>query len=230
MSARVIHAKDFVAEAVELIADSARIAIATHGVFRLGLSGGSTPEPVYAELARSASELPWQKVQITFGDERCVPPDDIQSNYRMSRHALLDRVKIPDGNVFRMRGELPPAEAAADYEKRLRTLAERFKQRRYVHDLLLLGLGEDGHTASLFPDTDALNETERDVVENYVPKLKTHRLTFTFPLINAARHVCFLVRGAQKQSLAAEIVAGRLQLPAAQVRPDDGELTWLLSP
>lgn len=228
MSARVIHARSFVAEAAELIADSARIAIAKHGIFRLGLSGGSTPQPVYAELARSAPDLPWQKIQITFGDERCVPPDHEESNYLMVKRSLLDPAGVREGNVFRMRGELPPDKAASEYEEKLREFAARFGEKRYIHDLLLLGLGEDGHTASLFPETDALNETEKNVVANFVPKLQAHRITFTYPLINAARHICFLVNDASKGKLVEEILSGTSTHPAARVQPEAGELTWLL--
>ena len=228
MSARVIHARSFAAEAAELIADSARIAIAKHGIFRLGLSGGSTPQPVYAELARSAPDLPWQKIQITFGDERCVPPDHEESNYLMAKRSLLDPAGVREGNVFRMRGELPPEKAASEYEEKLREFASRFGEKRYVHDLLLLGLGDDGHTASLFPETDALSETQRNVVANFVPKLQAHRITFTYPLINASRHICFLVNDARKSKLVKEIINGASTHPAARVQPEAGELTWLL--
>ena len=197
-------------------------------MFRLSLCGGSTPRPVYAELARIGSDLDWEKIQITFGDERCVPPDDAQSNYKMAKEALLDHVSIPAGNVFRMRGELPPDVAASEYEAKLAAVAARFGESRYTHDLILLGLGDDGHTASLFPGTAALDETERNVVANYVPKFATHRITFTCPLINAARHVCFLVNDAKKAGVIDEVLSGKSDYPSARVAPASGELTWLI--
>jgi 6-phosphogluconolactonase len=157
-----------------------------------------------------------------------VPPDDEQSNYLMARHSLLDAVPIPPGNVFRIQGELPPEEAAADYDARLAQVASRFGESRYRHDLLLLGMGPDGHTASLFPGTDALAEQTRNVVHNFVPKFDTYRITFTYPLINAARHVCFIVGGDDKKPIVSQILAGHTEYPAAHVSPTDGRLTWLL--
>src|ERR1043166_2594314 len=144
MKPRVIHSNSFVADAVNVILENARAAINERGLFRIALSGGRTPAPVYAELAKTGAELPWEKVQITFGDERCVPPEHEDSNYRMAKESLLDAVPIPPGNVFRMRGEAPPNEAAAEYEARLAQVAARFGEQRYAHDLLLLGLGDDG--------------------------------------------------------------------------------------
>jgi 6-phosphogluconolactonase len=228
MKLRVIHTNSFVEDAVNVIVDAARDAIEVNGLFRLSLCGGSTPKPVYELLGRSPDKPNWAKVQITFGDERCVPPDDPQSNYRMAREAFLDRIAIPEGNVFRIRGEIEPAQAAADYERALLQVASRFGELRYVHDLLLLGMGDDGHTASLFPGTAALDETEHSVVANFVPKFDTHRITFTYPLINAARHVCFLVNDAKKKGVVDQILSGSSDLPAARVNPDGGEVTWLL--
>jgi 6-phosphogluconolactonase len=228
MTPEVLHPASFVADGASLILDSARQAIAERGIFRIALSGGRTPAPIYQQWAATAADLPWDRVQVTFGDERCVPPDDEQSNYRMARHALLDSVPIPPGNIFRIQGELPPEDAAADYEARLAQLASRFGEPRYRHDLLLLGMGPDGHTASLFPGTDALAEQTRNVVHNFVPKFDTYRVTFTYPLINAARRVCFIVEGADKKPVVDQILAGRLDYPAAHVSPVDGRLTWFL--
>jgi 6-phosphogluconolactonase len=146
----------------------------------------------------------------------------------MARQSLLDAVPIPPGNVFRIQGELPPAQAAADYEARLTQLASRFQEPRYRHDLLLLGMGPDGHTASLFPGTAALAEQARNVIDNFVPKFDTWRVTFTFPLINAARHVCFMVEGDEKKLVVEQILARQGDYPAARVSPADGRLTWLL--
>jgi 6-phosphogluconolactonase len=228
MNPRVIHTSNFVADAARLIIESARAAIAERGIFRIALSGGRTPAAVYREWAAAGADLPWDRVQITFGDERCVPPDDEQSNYRMARQSLLFAAPIPEGNVFRMRGELPPAEAAAEYESRLNHLAARFQEPRYRHDLLLLGMGPDGHTASLFPGTEALAEQARGVVENFVPKFNAWRITFTYPLINAARHVCFMVEGDEKKPVVDQILASQGDYPAGRVSPTEGLLSWLL--
>lgn len=229
MKASIIHTRTFVEDAVNVILESARIAIEDRGIFRIALSGGNTPRKVYALLAREAGvDFPWNKAQITFGDERCVPPDDSQSNFRMARESLLDPAGVPAENVLRMRGELPPEQAAAQYEAQLGQFAAGCGEKRYVHDLLLLGLGDDGHTASLFPGTDALEETERNVVANFVPKFSAHRLTFTYPLINAARHVCFLVQGTDKAPVVAQILRRGSGYPAERVAPVEGRLTWLL--
>lgn len=226
MEPRIIHSCAFVEDAVNVIAECAQAAIEQRGLFRLGLSGGNTPKKIYAELAKI--ELPWGRVQISFGDERCVPPDDEQSNYKMARESLLDAVAIPAANVFRVRGELEPAKAAAEYERVLAEAAGASGEPLYLHDLLLLGMGPDGHTASLFPETAALNETEHQVVANFVPKLSAHRVTFTFPFINASRHVCFLVEGADKAPVVEQILRGGSGFPAEGVQPGSGELTWLL--
>jgi 6-phosphogluconolactonase len=228
MTPSVIHTDSFPADGARLILESAREAIAQRGIFRIALSGGRTPAGVYREWAATAGDLPWDRVQITFGDERCVPPDDEQSNYLMARTALLDAAPIPPGNVFRIQGELPPEEAAAEYEGRLAQVASRFHEARYRHDLLLLGMGPDGHTASLFPGTEALTEQERNVVHNFVPKFDTYRITFTYPLINAARHVCFMVEGEEKKPVVKQILAGTGDYPAGRVSPADGLLTWVL--
>ena len=211
-----------------MIMDAARGAIAERGIFRIALSGGRTPAAVYRKWGETGGSLPWDKVQVTFGDERCVPPDHEESNYRMARLTLLDHVPIPEGNVFRMRGEAAPDAAAAEYEALLGQVAGRFGEERYRHDLLLLGIGPDGHTASLFPGTEALTEQRRNVVSNYVPKFDTHRITFTYPLINAARHVCFMVEGEEKKGVIAEILTGTSDYPAGGVKPVDGGVTWLL--
>ena len=227
MSPTVLHTTNFVSDATTLILTSARESISARGIFRIALSGGHTPEPIFKQWAATA-DFPWDRVQFTFGDERCVPPDDEQSNYRMARQSLLDLAPIPDGNVFRIQGELPPEEAAAEYDARLTQLASRFNESRYRHDLLLLGMGPDGHTASLFPGTEALTEQTHSVVQNFVPKFDTYRITFTYPLINAARHVCFLLQGDDKKPVIKQILAGDKEYPAAHVAPTDGKVTWIL--
>lgn len=223
MKPDIIHSKDFVNDAVALIESAANEAIADRGVFSLSLSGGNTPKPVYQALA--GRPIDWSKVVISFGDERCVPPDDEQSNYLMARRTLLDAIDIPERNVLRMKGELDPAKAASEYEAELRRLADGHVFR---HDLVLLGMGPDGHTASLFPGTPALEERSRLVVENYVPKLEMWRITFTYPLLDAARHVCFLVNSAGKDDVLNEVFSGKSNYPCAAVNPTDGRLTWLL--
>ncbi|MDD5200544.1 MAG: 6-phosphogluconolactonase [Terrimicrobiaceae bacterium] len=223
MKPDIIHSHDFVNDAVALIESGAHEAIAARGTFSLSLSGGNTPKPVYEAFARRPVD--WSRVVITFGDERCVPPDDAQSNYLMARRTLLDAVPIPPENVLRMRGEIAPAEAAREYEAGLRARAEGGVFR---HDLILLGMGPDGHTASLFPGTPALTERERLVVENYVPKMEMWRVTFTYPLLDAARHVCFLVNSAGKDDVLNEVFGGTSDYPCAAVSPTDGRLTWLL--
>jgi 6-phosphogluconolactonase len=228
MPSEVIHTTSFIDDAVSLILTSAREAIAERGIFRISLSGGNTPAPIYKQWAAAGGDLPWDRVQVTFGDERCVPPDHELSNYLMARHTLLDAVPIPPGNVFRIKGELPPVEAAAQCEAQLAQVASRFGEERYRHDLLLLGMGPDGHTASLFPGTEALKEHTLNVVENFVPKVNMWRVTFTYPLINAARHVCFLLQGADKKPIVDQILAGEGNYPSEGVKPVDGKLTWLL--
>ena len=228
MTPKVTHTSNFPTDASRLILESARQAIAERGIFRIALSGGRTPAAVYREWAATAGDLPWDRVQITFGDERCVPPDDEQSNYLMARKNLLDLAPIPESNIYRMKGELPPEEAANEYEARLAQLATRFNENRYRHDLLLLGMGPDGHTASLFPGTEALTEQSRSVIQNFVPKFDTYRITFTYPLINAARLICFMVEGDEKKPVVEHILAGHKEYPAAHVLPTDGDLTWLL--
>jgi 6-phosphogluconolactonase len=172
--------------------------------------------------------LPWERTLITFGDERCVPPEDEQSNYRMAREALLLPAAIPDKSVMRMRGEIDPQIAAQEYQDQVDLLATQRGEQIYRHDLILLGLGDDGHTASLFPGTAGLEETTRRVMANFVPKFSTWRLTFTFPLINQARHVCFLVNSAKHAELIESVLNGDLKYPASRVNPGTGDLTWVI--
>jgi 6-phosphogluconolactonase len=228
MSREIVRTKSFVADAANFILDLAHKALAEREEFRIALSGGNTPRPVYSELAKIGHDLPWEQIVITFGDERCVPPDDEQSNYRMARESLLMPAAVPEKSVMRMRGEIDPQVAAQEYRDELDRLAAQRGDQIYRHDLILLGLGDDGHTASLFPGTAALEERTRSVVANFVPKFATWRLTFTFPVINQARHVCFLVNATKNADLIARVLAGDLQYPAARVQPDSGQLTWIL--
>lgn len=219
----VRRTKSFVEDAVALILQCAEDAVQTRGVFRIALSGGNTPRPVYQALSKEKAS--WDKWEITFGDERCVPPTSDQSNFRMAKEALFDHIAIPPSNILRMQGELDPTQAAADYEKEL---LARARGGSYRHDLILLGMGDDGHTASLFPKTEALHVTDRLVVANYVPKFSTHRMTFTYPLLNAARHICFLVNSRGKEAVLEAVLSGDTSYPSAAINPNDGQLTWLI--
>jgi 6-phosphogluconolactonase len=209
---------------MRFILDCAEEAIEERGHFRLSLSGGNTPKPVYQAL--SLRDCEWSKWIITFGDERCVPPDDAQSNYRMASESFL-MVTTP-GEVLRIRGEDPPDEAAKEYDESIKYLARRFGEKRLAHDLILLGLGDDGHTASLFKETKALTESERNVVSNFVPKFNSYRVTFTYPLINAARRVAFLVNDKNKSPIIEAILKGGSGYPAEGVKPVEGELLWFV--
>jgi 6-phosphogluconolactonase len=201
-------------------------------VFRVALSGGSTPRALHERLARKPyrPRIAWDRIRFFFGDERCVPPDHERSNYRMARETLFDPLRIPSDHVFRMRGEANPPAAAAEYERTLeREFARSPSRPRY--DLVFLGLGPDGHTASLFPGTKALRERVRLVVANDVPNFQEWRLTSTYRLLNAARRVVFLAAGEEKREPVNKILkreAGYRKLPAAGVRPREGALLWLL--
>jgi 6-phosphogluconolactonase len=207
--------------AARFVAGLAQQNFAARGRFTIALSGGSTPSRLYQLLASSPfSEGPvWERWHVFWGDERCVPPDHDESNYRMARDALLDRIPVPVAHVHRMRGEAVPREAAEEYEAMLRDV---FREPMPCFDLILLGIGSDGHTASLFPGTRALGEKDRLVVDNWVPELQAHRITFTPPLINAARVVAFLDTDESKAGVLRQVLEpapGEDMPPAARVRP-----------
>jgi 6-phosphogluconolactonase len=223
------------------ILDAARAAVATDGIFTIALSGGSTPRLLFELLATTeiSADMPWQDTHIYWGDERHVPPDDPQSNYRMAREALLDHVPIPDPNVHRILAELPNAGTAAlAYADELRhgfgleDGADRVGPAALPRfDLILLGMGEDGHTASLFPFSKALAERKALVVANPVEKLATTRITLTYPVINNAARVWFLVAGGSKAHILRDVLEGEYvpeALPSQAVNPTDGELVFLL--
>jgi 6-phosphogluconolactonase len=206
-------------------------AIQDHGKFTVALSGGSTPRGLHQELVTQfSSSLPWGKVFFFWGDERHVPPDSSDSNYRMAKETLLSKLPIPPENIFRVPAELPDArQAAAKYEQTLQKFFKTATDSMPRFDFILLGMGPDGHTASLFPGTAALQERDHLVVANWVEKLNTFRITFTYPLLNNAACVMFLVSGDEK----AEMVRRALKDPAAnlpcqKVRPVNGELLWYL--
>lgn len=214
----------------EMIVTTTAAAVHEHGVCALALSGGSTPREVYEKLAQEnfRNRIEWQRVHWFWGDERMVSPAHEESNYRMTREALLAHVPAPASNVHRMKGELSPQQAAKEYRQ---ALAAFFQQKEKRFDLILLGLGEDGHTASLFPETTALHETTHDVTEVFVPKFDKWRVTLTLPIINRARKVAFLVAGKSKADIVAEVLGLQKpdsKWPASLIQPNAGELHWLL--
>ena len=212
----------------------AQLSLRDRGRFDVALSGGSTPRALYCLLAgpEFSRQISWPQVHLFWGDERCVAPDHPDSNYRMVRESLLAKIEIPPSNVHRMAGEKEPRAAAAEYEQELRDSFQLAPGVFPRFDLILLGLGDDGHTASLFPGSDALKETQRLAVANYVAKFNAHRLTLTFPVLNHGATVIFLVAGANKAPVAKEILREDGQVapfPAAEVQPLDGRLVWLLT-
>ena len=229
MKAEIIRSANFAADAADFIIGQAHKALGERNEFRIALSGGNTPRPVYTRLATVAHDLPWELFRITFGDERCVPPDDQQSNFRMARETLFVPAAVPEKSIMRMRGEIDPQIAAREYEEHLDVLATQRGEPIYRHDLILLGLGEDGHTASLFPGTAGVEETTRRVIANFVPKFDSWRLTFTFPLINHARHICFLVDATKHKDLIERVIDGDPSFPASRVSPTAGGLRWILA-
>jgi 6-phosphogluconolactonase len=205
-------------------------AIQEHSRFTVALSGGSTPRALHQELVNFHSQLPWEQVFFFWGDERHVPPDDPESNYRMANQTLLSKLPVPAEHIFRIPAEMPDAGAAAQaYEQTLCTFFRLPPGSFPRFDVALLGMGRDGHTASLFPGTTALEEKQHWVVANWVEKLRTFRITFTYPVLNHAANAMFLVSGSDK----AEMVRKALQdptanLPCQRVKPVSGELMWLL--
>jgi 6-phosphogluconolactonase len=213
----------------------AREASTERGRFIVALSGGSTPKRLYQLLAAEPfrAQVDWGRVEFFWGDERCVPPDHPESNYRMAREAMLAHLPVPAERVHRMEAERPDLDAAArDYQDVLaRAFGVAAGGEPPALDLVLLGMGPDGHTASLFPHTDALRETVRWVVPNHVPQLNTDRLTMTRPILNAAREVLFLVAGADKAGRLAEVLAGPAdpeRLPSQSIHPANGLLLWFI--
>jgi 6-phosphogluconolactonase len=226
---QVFATADALADAVaEHIVQRARRAILASGRFTLALSGGSTPRAAYVRLARDdlARRIDWEKVHILWGDERCVPPDDPRSNYRMARESLLDRVPIPPRQIHRIRGEDFPEEAAAEYERELRELRSHGSL-----SLVLLGLGEDGHTASLFPGQPVMHERRRWVLATPAPDGTMWRVTLTPPLINQARNITFVVSGETKAARLQQVLEGPCTpdvQPAQAIHPIKGRLTWMV--
>jgi 6-phosphogluconolactonase len=215
------------ASVADAFVNDAHSAISQRGAFFVALAGGTTPKAAYQLLAQEprASAIDWQHVQVYFGDERCVPPDHQDSNYRMAREALLSRVPLPEQNVHRMEGEADPLVAARTYaESLIQTMGD------VPHfDLIMLGMGPDGHTASLFPGTDPLVDNERLVRAVYVEKLQTHRITLTPLVINNARHVIIATEGLTKAPALYAVRMGPYDPvvhPVQIVAPVDGQLSW----
>jgi 6-phosphogluconolactonase len=228
---------DLHARAAAIFADQASRAIQLRGAFTVALSGGSTPRAVFSLLADDPalrSRIDWKNVRFFWGDERHVPADHPESNYRMVREAMLDRLPIDPNNVHRIRSEDPDAaRAAADYESTLRTVFKLEDEELPRIDLVLLGMGPDGHTASLFPGTAALRETRRLVVSNHVPTLNTDRITLTAPILNGGETVLFLVTGDNKAAVLKDVLEGPYdpdRLPSQLIRPAHGRLIWLVDP
>jgi 6-phosphogluconolactonase len=218
-------------EAARRFVDIGQAAIAARGSFSVALSGGSTPRAMYAKLATAPLRdyLEWSRVQLFFSDERFVSPDSEESNYHSAKVALIDQVPLPKDHVHPYQTvDIAPEDAASQYEQEIRRFLETDGGSVPTFDLILLGMGPDGHTASLFPDTEALQVQDRLVAANYVPKMDAWRLTFTYTLINAGRTVIFLVQGEDKKERVREILGGGSPLPAAGVHPQDGRLVWLL--
>lgn len=216
--------------AVELIVSQSMKAIESRGRFSLVLSGGSTPRRTYQLLAdgRFKDKIEWKKVHVFWGDERCVPPDDERSNERMAREAFLNRVPIPPQQVHPIRCAGNPQQSADVYESILKSY---FGEDPPVFDLVHLGLGEDGHTASLFPGSPVLNENKKWVSVSKLGRENFNRVTLTAPLINQARLIMFLVSGRKKAGVFREVTAnksGKEPLPAGLIDPANGELVWMV--
>ena len=211
-------------------------AVAENSICRLALAGGTTPHGLYLMLAGAAlsGEVPWHDVEVFFGDERDVPQDHVESNYRMAQRTLLDHVPIEPEHIHPMPADAGRIEeAAANYEAMVRQIVPPCTDGGLpAFDLVLLGMGGDGHTASLFPGTESLDEQARLVIAYFVPVLGRYRMTFTFPLINAARNVVFLITGADKAEAVASLLndeaPARSALPATRVRPTGGQLNIVL--
>lgn len=221
--------------AAQMFASAAIAAVEKRGRARVAISGGTTPKAMFALLADPlrpfAREVPWQKIDLYWVDERCVPPTHPDSNYRMTNEALLSKVTLPSEQVHRMEGELDPAVAAARYESVIRNSFRLEGAETPTFDLILLGMGDDGHTASLFPHTEALNDLTDIVTANHVPQKDTWRITLTWPVINQGREVAFLIEGAAKAQVLHDVFLGVYQpdtYPSQIIRPASGKLTLLL--
>jgi 6-phosphogluconolactonase len=214
----------------KLIMEAAQSAAKERGKFSIVLSGGNTPRRLFEILAERPyrEQMPWRKTHVFWGDERCVPADDERNNAHMARQILLNQVPIPDEQIHPIASTLPPIKAAEEYQN---TLEEYFFGYSPAFDFILLGLGENGHTASLFPETPVLDEKRHWVSEVYEPSLQMWRVTLTAPILNQARKIVFLVNGANKAQVLKQVIHGARrpnQLPAQLIQPQTGELLWLV--
>ncbi|HEY0757799.1 MAG TPA: 6-phosphogluconolactonase [Acidisarcina sp.] len=221
--------------AAERLVGQVESAVAARGVARVAISGGSTPKPMFELLANPAepylTRMPWSRVELFWVDERCVAPDNDESNYRMTREAMLDKIPLHPAQVFRMEGELDPEDAATRYEAVIRRQFGLEGAQAPVFDVVSLGMGPDGHTASLFPHTAALQERSRLVVANHVPQKDTWRITLTLPVILAGRDVSFLIQGGDKAHVLHEVLLGARDpetYPSQLIRPETGKLVLIL--
>jgi 6-phosphogluconolactonase len=221
--------------AAELFVTVTNEAVRTTGLATVALSGGSTPRGLYILLATDPvfrGLVPWTQIHFFWGDERHVPPDHPDSNYRMAHETMLSPVGVPADHIHRIKAELPdPASAADAYERTLQEFGRSGDRLESVFDLVLLGMGTDGHTASLFPGTDALHERSRLALASWVEKLKAHRITLTVAALSSAAHVVFLVSGADKAASLGAVLQCETPtelFPASLIRPSTGRLTWMV--
>jgi 6-phosphogluconolactonase len=230
---------DALAHAAALrFSEAAGVALRERGVFHLALAGGSTPRDLYAQLASPefSRRIDWSRTHCFWGDERCVPPTHALSNFRLASRELLERISIPPENIHRIRGELPPTQASADYDREMRAFfgPAAAPSSGFTFDLAILGLGEDGHTASLFPGSPVLEIRDRwaaAVGHDHPPEPLVDRVSLTLPALNTARAVIFLVSGESKAAALEQVLGPSqdgLPVPARQIRPLDGDLIWLV--
>jgi 6-phosphogluconolactonase len=227
------HPEDLYQQAAAFFARLAGEAVASRGRFNVALSGGSTPRGVHAVLAQAEvrEQIPWLQVHLFWGDERCVLPTHSDSNYRMAEESLISHIPIPAQNVHRILAEQSPEQAAEAYEQTLRECFALSESILPCFDLIFLGMGADGHTASLFPGTAGLREEKRLVIAHYVEKLAAWRITLTAPVLNQAAYVAFLVCGKDKPEALSRVLEGAYEperFPAQLIRPTNGTLLWLV--
>jgi 6-phosphogluconolactonase len=221
--------------AAQLFTDAITKAVQSRGLARVAISGGTTPKAMFQLLADPTqpflAQIPWSKLFLYWVDERSVAPDQPDSNYRMTNEAMLSKVPLPAAQIFRMEGELDPEIAAARYESIIRNSFKLEGAETPTFDLVLLGMGDDGHTASLFPHTEALDNLTHIAIANHVPQKDTWRITLTWPVINQGREVAFLIEGAAKAQVLHDVFLGPYQpdtFPSQLIRPASGRLILLL--
>lgn len=204
----------------------AQESIEKRGAFYVALSGGSTPKVIYQALANNSERVDWNNVYLFWSDERCVPPDNAESNYKMAMDSGFDRVPIPEKNIFRMKGELPPEKAARDYDA---IIQKNIPQQEF--DLVMLGMGDDGHTASLFPETEGLSPTKHNAIANFIPQKDVWRLTLTFECINKARNIVIYVLGKEKSTMLKQALSEtnkELLVPSQRLGTTSHKALWIV--